>query len=414
MMYDTIIIGAGPAGLFAADTLSSKGQKVLIVDKGLDIKERVCYNSSINKSKCHNCNPCRIYSGLGGAGGKSDGKLNFHPQIGGDLTEFMSEEQAYFYMDIVNKRLGSFGCTKEYVAKAEDTKYLVKEAAKLGMKYIPIDQKHIGSDLLVGIITNFRRELEEKKADFLLETEVQDLIVKNEKVKGVKIKGKSIHSKNVIIATGRAGESWFIGLAKKHDIKLEYRPIDIGVRIETLNEIMQDMPYDPKIHIIAPTFNEQVRTFCCNPSGFVVREKLDHYSIVNGHALSNKKSQNTNFALLNTIKLTDPLEDTYRYGSSLAHLADTLGGGKPILQTLGALKAHRRSKKSDLERSFVKPTLMDVTLGDISMMLPFRIVTNILEALERLSNLIPGLYEDNNTLIYAPEIKFKSMSGEII
>ncbi|MBR9707007.1 MAG: NAD(P)/FAD-dependent oxidoreductase, partial [Candidatus Diapherotrites archaeon] len=366
--------------------------------------------------ECLNCQPCRIMCGVGGAGGMSDGKLNLHPYIGGNLTKFTnSEEDAYELINYVDNVLIGCGVTSETKANNGKINQLQELALKSGVKFIPVKQKHIGSDKLGAIITTFKNNLEEKGVKFLLHTTVEDLIIEDSTIKGVKTRNKEITATEVILAPGREGTKWFIDMAEKHNINKTHSTIDVGVRVETKKEItdkVTNINYDPKIHIFTNTYDDFVRTFCTNPGGFVVQEDYKVVVGVNGHSMAGKKSENTNFALLVRIQLTEPVENTYEYGKAIAQLATTIGGGKPILQRLRDLKMGKRSTWDRLKRSFVQPTLKQVTPGDISMALPQRIVTDILEAIEKLDTIMPGI-NSGNTLLYAPEIKYYSAKAEI-
>lgn len=402
--YDVAIIGAGPAGLFAAYELALKSNfKVVVIDKGKDIKDRKCSLQFF--TKCLKCEPCNILCGLGGAGGLSDGKLNLRADIGGNLKEFVDEpDELIKEIDSIFLKHGAPG--KLY---GKNLKELEKLASQHGIKFIPIPQRHIGSDLLPKVISSFKKELEEKGIEFLLEKEVKEI----EKEDGFKLilDDCIIKAKFVLACVGRSGADWLAKQAKKLGIKTRHAPIDIGVRVEIPSVVMEDIinkAWDPKFHIYTPTYDDFVRTFCTCPNGYVVMEDYGEYISVNGHSTLHEKSNNTNFAFLVRIELTEPIENTTAYGKSIAKMATTIGGKKPILQRLGDLKAGRRSTWQRIEKSYVEPTLKNVTPGDISMALPHRIVTDIIEGLNKLAKVIPGINEDS-TLLYAPEIKFYSM-----
>ncbi len=411
MLYDVIIVGAGPAGLFAADTLSAQGKKVAIFDKGRDIEQRICPKENNPQAKC-NCNPCNIYSGLGGAGGKSDGKLNFHPKVGGDLHEFTKEPEKY--IDIVDNVFTELSAVTEYSTINGEAEKLVYKALQNGQEFVVIKQKHIGSDKLFGVMKNFRERLKQKNVEFFFNNEVEDIIIENKIVKGLKIKDKEYYARYIILAPGREGSQWFKKIAYKHNIFLTHLPIDIGVRIETLNTITKpitDMQYDPKIRMLYR--DALIRNFCTNPEGFVVTENYGDYYLVNGHAEKNRKSKNCNFAVLYRVELTKPRTNTSEYGMNIAKMFNHLGRKKPIVQRLADLKLDRRSTEERLKMSNVNPTLKDAIPGDISLAMPEKIMKGLLKYLERLDVIMPGIYRGNNTLLYAPEIKFQSMRGAI-
>ena len=402
---DVAIIGAGPAGLFAAYELASNSDaSIIVVDKGKDIRKRKCPLSHF--TKCLKCEPCNILCGLGGAGGLSDGKLNLRADIGGNLKEFTKDaDELIKEIDEIFLRHGA--PPKLY---GESLSAIEKKASQHGIKFIPIPQRHIGSDLLPDVISSFKRELESLGVKFLLEKEVEEI---ERKERSYKLIGRdfTINAKYVLAAVGRSGADWLARQAEKFGIKTRYAPIDIGVRVEVPSVIMEDIvekAWDPKFHMYTPTYDDFVRTFCTCPNGFVVMEDYGDYVSVNGHSSMHEKSENTNFALLVNISLTEPVENTTAYGAAIAKMATTIGGKMPILQRLGDLKAGRRSTWQRIEKSYVEPTLRNATPGDISMALPHRVVTDIIEGLDMLSKVIPGVAEDS-TLLYAPEIKFYSM-----
>ena len=402
--YNIAIIGAGPAGLFAAYEIALKSNaSVVVIDKGKDIKERKCPLQYF--TKCMKCEPCNILCGLGGAGGLSDGKLNLRADIGGNLNEFTGNANALIKK--IDEIFLKHGAPKKLYGK--DLEELEKFASQHGIKFIPIPQRHIGSDLLPKVISSFKKEIESLGVKFLLEKEVKE-IEKNEKFRLI---GNDflIEADYILAAVGRSGADWLAEQAKKFGIKTKYAPIDIGVRIEVPSVVMEDIiakSWDPKFHIYTPTYDDFIRTFCTCPNGFVVMEDYGDYISVNGHSSINEKSENTNFAFLVNIELTEPIENTTAYGISIAKMATILGGKMPILQRLGDLKAGRRSTWKRIEKSYVKPTLKNATPGDISMALPHRIVTDIIEGLDKLAKVIPGVAEDS-TLLYVPEVKFYSM-----
>jgi hypothetical protein len=408
LTYDVVVIGAGPAGLFAAyELVNNSNLSVLIIDKGKDILNRQC-PSLKEYQRCFQCNPCNILCGLGGAGGLSDGKLNLKADVGGNLEEFVSKEEADALVSKIDEIFLKHGASDKLYGNQAHA--LQTKAASEGLEFIPIPQRHIGSDMLPGVITSLRIDLERKGANFLLQTEVVDITYDN----CFKIRladGQVIESRFVIGATGRYGGDWLNAQAKKLGINTKYAPIDIGVRVEVPAVVMEkiiDYAWDPKFHIYTPTYDDFVRTFCTCPNGFVVMEDYGDYIGVNGHSTNAEKSDNTNFAFLTRVELTEPVEDTTAYGASIAKLSTTIGGKMPIVQRLEDLRNGRRSTTSRIEKSFVKPTLKSATPGDISMALPHRIVENILEGLEKLDNVIHGVNSDS-TLLYAPEIKFYSM-----
>lgn len=409
--YDVIIVGAGPAGMFAADELAGK-MSVMVIDQGRDIGERECKMNL--RSICMHCDPCDIMCGVGGAGTFSDGTLNLRPDIGGDLAEQTGDvEYAWKLVDHVDKVFLKYGAPQQlYIPKGDKVEQLKRRAASVGARFIEITQRHIGSDNAPQVIANFEKDLRQRGIEFLLGTRVDDLIIENGTCEGVVLKdGTAINSRFTIIAPGRVGATWIDEIVKKHRIGAKYAPIDVGVRVEVPAIVMDPITkinHDPKFHIQTKTYDDFVRTFCTNEHGFVVKEEYEGFIATNGHAMRSMESENTNFALLVRVELTEPMENTIRYGRSIAKLATTIGGGKPVLQRMGDLRRGRRSTEARLRKNSVINTLKDVTPGDISMALPHRIVTDIKEGLEVLNEIIPGVASDS-TLLYAPEIKFYSM-----
>jgi uncharacterized protein len=417
MKCDVLIIGAGPAGLFAANELAGK-LNIVVVDKGRELNERKCV--ALLNGSCKRCLPCNITGGLGGAGGLSDGKLNLRPDIGGNLEEFVSNEEAWSIINEIDQVFLKHGASEElYAPDEEKISPLLREAAASGIKFIPIVQRHMGSDKTPPIINSIKNELEDKGVLFMLETEVLDIIV-DDKVKGAKV--KNIKEGNFIIncdyllaAPGRIGAKWLSDQTDKLKIPVKHNPVDVGVRVELPQIIMDEVTkinWDPKFRIITKTYDDFVRTFCVCNKGFVVEEVYDEFMGVNGHSMRDKISENTNFAFLVRVELTEPIENTSDYAFSIATIANTLGGGKPLLQRLGDLRKGRRSTWRRLERSNVVPTFDCVTPGDIAMALPHRVVVDIIEGLEALDKVLPGVASDS-TLLYAPEIKLYAMRLEM-
>jgi uncharacterized FAD-dependent dehydrogenase len=383
-----VIVGAGPAGLFAAHHLMGAAEVTILEQREF----------------------------VGGSGLHSDGKLNFHPLIGGDLMEFLSENDAWELVNGIRdifKRLGVHITTQDL----EGLKNLEAEASKVGIKFVQIEQAHIGSDYLPEIMTKMRKILENNGVKFLLNTTAENIIMNKNRITSLQTSEKKIPTDAVLLSPGRIGSTWLINQMKELGVRMRYNPIDLGVRVEVPNQVMNDIIYDygiwdPKFHLYTPSYDDFVRTFCVCPAGYVVREHYGNNLFgVNGHSMREKESKTTNFALLTRVGLTEPLENTTEYGYQIAELANTLGGRLPILQRLGDLRNHQRSTWSRLERSHVTPTLKDVTPGDIAMAYPSRIVKNMVEGLEMLNQVIPGISADT-TLLYAPEIKFYAMRIE--
>jgi len=420
-MYDVIIIGGGPAGLFTAYELINKNPKlkIIMLDKGKLAENRVCPMNK-NKTNCTNCNPCSILSGYGGAGTFSDGKLNFIPKLGkSNLFKYMDKDEAYKLIDDTEEIFNKFNMDSDiYPSNMEEALKLQQKIAKAGDNLLIIKQKHLGSDKLPTYIKDFTDYLRNNNVEIVERANVCDVksIKKNihEVTYTKSKKNTTIQARNVVIAPGRTGAKWIQELADNYNIPYISQSIEIGVRVEVRKEIMEEICsiiYDPTIFIKTDTYNDEIRTFCTNPGGYVAKENYYGYICVNGHALKEKKSNNSNFAFISKVNLTEPATNTRQYGESIARIANVLGDGKPIIQTLRDLRQGRRSTIHRIEKSFISPTLKDCVAGDLALVLPHRIIINILEGLKKLDEIIPGVNNDE-TLLYGPEIKF--FSNEII
>ncbi|MGE4423226.1 MAG: NAD(P)/FAD-dependent oxidoreductase [Pseudodesulfovibrio sp.] len=407
--FDVIIVGAGPAGLFAAYYLGEHSNlDVLLIDKGKRSLKRNCPLSG--DQECVKCRPCNILCGVGGAGLFSDGKLNYIHKLGKtDLTQFVGTSEAIKLIDETEDIFNKFGMDgKVFPTDMEEAKQIRKAARKHGIDLLVIKQKHLGSDNLPGHIAGMADHIRDKGVVFHTSEAVTDVVVHKGKVAGVVTNRHEYTAKNVILAPGRVGAEWVADEARKHGIGVSQRGIEVGVRVEVHNEIMQDLCsviYDPTFFVRTNKYDDQTRTFCTNYGGYVALENYQDFVCVNGHALMNKKSDNTNFAFLSKVVLTDPVEDNQAYGESIGRLATLIGGGKPILQRFGDLRRGRRSTWDRIGNGYIEPTLKNVVPGDIAMALPERILTNLMDGLEQLNNVVPGVSNDE-TLLYAPEIKF--------
>lgn len=414
-MFDVVIVGAGPAGLFAAYELITKNEnlKICLIDQGRRAKNRVCPMKQ--GGKCANCKPCQILSGFGGAGTFSDGKLNFIPKLGkSDLFKYMSESEAYKLIDETEQIFNKFGMDAEVYPKDDTLSQKIKKEVTLkGARLLLIKQKHLGSDTLPTHIENVTNFLQQRGVTLIESGNVED-IVENSNTNTVTYtqfgETHTLETKYVVVAPGRTGAAWVQALLERHKIPYYSQSIEIGVRVEVRKEILQsitDVIYDPTIFIKTKTYGDEIRTFCTNPGGYVTKENYYGYICVNGHALKNVKSNNSNFAFISKISLTQPVTNTRQYGESIARIANVLGDNKPIIQTLKDLRSGRRSEWHRIDKGFVEPTLKDCVAGDLALVLPYRIITNILEGLEELDKIIPGVNNDE-TLLYGPEIKFFS------
>ena len=402
-----MIVGAGPAGLFAARELALKSKMTIaVVEMGRDVKHRICMTT--NYKSCTRCSPCSIMCGVGGAGTLSSGLLNLRPDIGGNLFKLVDDAKAAWdlvkYVDDVFLEAGA--PTKSYNPSQDDAVQLERRAAAVGVRFIPIPQRHIGTDNSPRVIESIADKLRSMGVKFILLKRVMRL----EKGLVTLDDGETIEADYILACPGRSGATWLAEETKRLKIRTHYQPIDIGVRVEVPAVVMDpviQIGRDPKFHVYPTTYDDFVRTFCVNHRGFVVQEVYDEFIGVNGHGMTDRLSDNSNFAFLVRVELTEPLEDTTAYGRTIAMQTTTLGGGKPLLQRLRDLKRGRRSTWDRINRGTVRPTLMNVTPGDVSMGLPHRIVTDLIEGLDKLDYVIPGVSSES-TLIYAPEVKFSA------
>lgn len=394
--YSVVIIGAGPAGLFAALELANNGVKdILVVDKGPSLDKRT---------------PKDTMCGVGGSGTYSDGKLHFSLVLSHEkLLDFVTPEEAINLISQVEKSFVDFGVTAPSTpTNMDDVRGLIKECQRYNIKLFSRRVRHVGSDMLPKVIKNMVDCLEGKGVTFLTDTEISHIEKRSKEFYLVNGK-QEFEAEKVIVAPGRVGTKWLQTRAAEMGLSYEYQKVEVGVRVEfpaTVTEDHTKIMYEGIYALQTPTFDDTMRTLCPCPNGYVAVEDYGEYVCVNGHSNSGNESPNSNFALLQEIRLTEPVENTTDYAISIAKLATTIGGGKPIIQRLTDLKKRRRSNTERIKKSLLMPTLKDYTPGDISMALPYRLVTNILEALEILDNVLPGINAGSNFL-YAPEIKLR-------
>jgi len=407
--FDVVIVGAGPAGLFAAWHLAKNTDlSILVIDKGKDVSKRRC---PIKASKaCRHCRPCNILSGIGGAGLFSDGKLNFIHKLGKtDLTQFLDRRSAEILIDETEAIFNHFGMDGPvYPTDFKEAENIRQNARRSGIELLLIRQKHLGSDNLPRHIKTMTGALTAKGVAFHCNEEAEDILASKGRVVGLRTAKASYTCRHLLLAPGRVGAEWMQQLAERWRIGCQGRGIEVGVRVEVHKDIMNsitDIIYDPSFFIRTSSYDDQIRTFCTNREGFVSLENYQDFTCVNGHAYTDRKSENTNFAFLSKVVLTEPVSDNRAYGESIGKLATIIGGNHPILQRFGDLKRGRRSTWKRINKGFIEPTLREVTCGDIAMALPFRIVQNIKEGLEKLNLVVPGVANEE-TLLYAPEIKF--------
>ena len=412
-IYDLIIIGAGPSGIFCAYEYNklNPNSKILIFEKGREIEKRICPQRE-NK-KCINCSPCNITSGFAGAGAFSDGKLSLNSDVGGEeLSLIYGKEKIEEYIEYVDSIYLSLGADTHFYDNSNAKSYveIKKKAIKAGVKLVDCPIRHLGTEKSFDIYLKLQKHLLKNNIEIKFNTPIKDLIIENNTIIGVKTKDEKFYSKNTLISVGREGADWLQSTCRNNNIDTENANVDIGVRVEVTNDIMGELNelYESKLIYYTKTFDDKVRTFCQNPGGQVSEERYDNNLVtVNGHSYKaqKKKTNNTNFALLVTKKFTDPFNEPIKYGQYIAHLSNMLSGGSVIVQKYGDFLKGRRTTEKRLERSFVQPTLKSAVPGDLSLVLPYRIMLDIKETLETLNKIAPGI-SNNDTLLYGVEVKF--------
>lgn len=415
--YDVIIVGAGPAGIFAALELLKTNHfnlEIIILEKGKNIVQRKCPMRELNTT-CQQCNPCSLLSGWGGGGAFSDGKLNLTGSIGGHLSDYLSEEELERFIKYVDDVYLQFGADeKVYGTNQEEIEYIKREAAKANLKFIPAKVRHLGTEQCFTILKNIFHLLKEK-VEIRTSVEVEKITRTGNKVNGiVTTTGEIIKSKYVILSPGRVGAEWLKKQSLELGLKVFNNPVDVGVRVELPAIILEHLThaiYESKLIYYTSLFDDNVRTFCMCPYGEVVMEYNDGITTVNGHSYRNKKTDNSNFALLVSTTFTEPFKEPIAYGKYIANLANILSGGV-IIQRLGDLISGRRSTTERISHSVVTPTLTSATPGDLSFVLPYRILSDIIEMLEALDKIAPGVFREQ-TLLYGAEVKFYSVRLEL-
>ena len=411
--YDVIIVGAGPAGIFAAlEIVSSNGKlKVLLVEKGVDIADRVCPSVAEN-IPCKSCPYCGLLCGWGGAGAFSDGKLSLSRDVGGNLQRYVNETGLNDLIKYTDGLYVKYGAPEEiYGCDTEKVDALKAKAEKHRLTLVPAKLRHIGTDRCPGLLKKIKADLN-SRVDIVFSSDVKNILVENGKATGIETrKGDVNRADFVIIAPGREGALWFERQAKILGLSLLNNPVDIGVRVELPAEVLEPLTkvsYEPKLIYHTKKFNDKIRTFCVNPYGEVVKEYVKGVWSVNGHSFSSpdKRTANTNFALLVSTYFTEPFDEPHLYGRYIARLANLLGKGV-ILQRLGDLRAGRRSNDTRIRRGKVRPTLNDAVAGDLSFVLPHRYISDILDMLKTMDKIAPGV-NSPHTLLYGVEVKFYS------
>lgn len=423
---DVLIIGAGPAGIFTALELSklNKELKILIVDNGRTIEKRKCPARATGV--CVGCNPCAITRGWSGAGAFSDGKLSLSPAVGGRLTEYMKEEQAQELINYADSIYCKFGAQeKVYGLDTRKVEELQYEASRHSIQLIHCPVRHLGTELAYDVLKGMYEHLmTETNTTFWELAEVKDILAGPEGVLGATIKRRDevemdeVLARYVVAAPGRGGATWLAEQTIRLGIVTENNDVDIGVRVEVPNSILDHLTkdlYEAKLVYYSDTYDLKTRSFCVNPGGVVSEEHYDGgIAVVNGHSYADpeKKTKNTNFALLVSTRFTEPFNQPIEYGRYVARLANMLTGGGVMVQRLGDLLKGRRTTESRLRKSTTIPTLLSAVPGDLSYVLPERYLTSLIETLKAFDKIAPGMYS-KNTLLYGVEVKFYSSKVKV-
>lgn len=421
MKYDILIVGAGPSGIFTALELirNHVNKKILIIEKGASIQKRHCPKS---KTKvCVNCKPyCHITTGFSGAGAFSDGKLSLSPEVGGDLPELIGMTQTSELIQYTDSIYLEFGADHkiEGLEITEEIKEIRRKAIQAGLKLVDCPIRHLGTEKAQEIYSKIEAYLLNNGVDILFNRTTQDLIIEEGVCKGVVLSSsknssetQNIFADTVIAATGRKGADWLKEMCEKHAIDHTSGTVDIGVRVEVRNEIMEEVNtalYESKLIGYPEPFGNKVRTFCQNPGGFVSQENYDNnLAVVNGHSYKNLKSDNTNLAILSSHNFSYPFNKPIEYGKKVGEIMNMLGNGHILVQRYGDILEGKRTWQKELDRSNVKPTLPDAVAGDITSAMPYRPMMNIINFIQAMDQVVPG-FASKETLLYGPEIKFYS------
>ncbi|HIU71459.1 MAG TPA: FAD-dependent oxidoreductase [Candidatus Galloscillospira excrementipullorum] len=415
---DIVIVGAGPAGIFTAIELLRHGSRrhITIVEKGQAVENRHCPKAITGR--CVNCKPyCHITTGFSGAGAFSDGKLSLSCEVGGDLPSLIGETLTQETIDYTDSIYLEFGADQkvEGVAEGEELKKIRKRAIRAGLKLVDCPIRHLGTERAQKIYEDIEHYLLDAGVEILFGHECRDLLIEGSRCVGILLSGptgeRELRAQHTIVATGRRGADWLEKICAEHGIAHQPGTVDIGVRVEVRSEVMElvnEVLYESKLIGYPRPFKNKVRTFCQNPGGFVSQENYDNdLAVVNGHSYKEKKSPNTNVAILCSHNFNQPFNQPIAYAQKVGELTNMLGAGHILVQRYGDILDGKRTWPKELAQSNVRPTLPDAVAGDITAAMPYRAMLNIINFIQAVDEVVPG-FASNETLLYSPELKFYS------